>query len=159
MGWTPGPGPTAGDDTYVGDGTDETVSGGDGNDTLSGGGGNDTLNGDGGDDILSGGAGTNVLNGGNGADTLYSDIGADTMNGGADDDLFIIATVTGMPSVKIIDGGDGVDALILRSGGFATGSSLVNVETVYSQSSVYVTAGISSCRRSRFLGCTICGPL
>ena len=58
--WTPGPGPTDGDDTFIGDETDETADGGEGNDTLEGGGG---------DDALSGGAGvdTAVFGG------LYSD--------------------------------------------------------------------------------------
>ena len=53
--WTPGPGPTAGDDVFVGDATSEIASGGAGNDTLNGGAGNDTLIGGLGDDTLIGG--------------------------------------------------------------------------------------------------------
>jgi hypothetical protein len=58
--WTPGPGPTVGDDVFVGDATSEIASGGAGNDTL---------NGDAGNDTLIGGLGDDTLNGGTGADT------------------------------------------------------------------------------------------
>jgi glucose/arabinose dehydrogenase len=52
--WTPGPGPTAGDDIGVGDPGIDTLNGGNGADTLSGRGGGDTLNGGEGDDFLYG---------------------------------------------------------------------------------------------------------
>lgn len=52
--WSPGPGPSDGDDVYTGDGAVDNVDGGLGNDTLSGFGGADTLNGGDGNDILYG---------------------------------------------------------------------------------------------------------
>jgi Ca2+-binding RTX toxin-like protein len=72
--WNPGPGPTTGDDTFLGDGTDETADGGEGNDTLDGGAGLDSLNGGDGNDILIV-AGVTVVSGesyigGAGTDTL-----------------------------------------------------------------------------------------
>ena len=67
--WTPGPGPTVGDDVFVGDSTNEIASGVAGNDTLNGGAGDDTLSGDAGNDTLIGGLGVDTLNGGTGADT------------------------------------------------------------------------------------------
>ncbi len=60
--WNPGPGPTTGDDTFLGDGTDETSNGGAGNDTLDGGAGLDSLDGGAGNDILIV-AGTTVVSG------------------------------------------------------------------------------------------------
>ena len=58
--WTPGVGPTSGDDVFIGDGTAEIASGGAGNDTLNGGDGDDTLVGGAGDDRLNGGAGVDT---------------------------------------------------------------------------------------------------
>jgi len=52
--WSPGSGPTAGDDVYTGDGAVDVVDGGAGADTLSGFGGADTLNGGDGNDTLYG---------------------------------------------------------------------------------------------------------
>lgn len=43
--WTPGVGPTSGDDTFTGDASNEAASGGTGNDTLDGGDGDDVLSG------------------------------------------------------------------------------------------------------------------
>ncbi|WP_395647325.1 FG-GAP-like repeat-containing protein [Terricaulis sp.] len=76
--WTPGPGPTAGDDTFNGDASDEgPIQGGDGNDTLSGGAGADTLDGGAGNDI--------VLPG--------DDSAADVLDGGADYDILSYANL------------------------------------------------------------------
>lgn len=52
--WTPGPGPTATDDTFLGDMADDTADGLGGNDTLSGMGGADTLSGGDGNDVIYG---------------------------------------------------------------------------------------------------------
>ena len=41
--WTPAPGPTSGEDKFVGDATNDTVNGGGRNDTLYGNGGDDWL--------------------------------------------------------------------------------------------------------------------
>lgn len=89
--WTPGPGATSGDDTYVGDGLVDVVSGLEGNDTLNGAGGNDTLNGDLGDDTLNGGTGADTLDGGDGFDVasyagasagVIADLGVESLNTG-----------------------------------------------------------------------------
>lgn len=50
--WTPGPGATAGNDTYTGTTADETVDGLAGNDTITGAGGEDFLDGGEGDDTF-----------------------------------------------------------------------------------------------------------
>jgi Ca2+-binding RTX toxin-like protein len=79
--WAPGPGATANNDTFTGDGTNETADG------LAG---NDTLNGGDGDDTLIGGLGDDTLNGGNGADLFIINEGegggTETYDGGAGTD-------------------------------------------------------------------------
>ncbi|MCU4181100.1 glycerophosphodiester phosphodiesterase family protein [Bosea sp. BH3] len=70
-----------------------TLIGGSGNDTLSGGEGSDTLNGGAGDDILDGGA------------------DADRVSGGAGNDRIVYDAAD-----YSIDGGSGIDTLVLRSG-------------------------------------------
>ncbi len=118
--WTPGPGPTAGNDTFTGDETAEVASGGDGNDTLSGNGGNDTLNGDAGDDVLTSGAGLlNFLNGGAGDDLLQGGTGQDTLEGGDGADV-----INGGAGLSLIVGGAGDDVLNGEQGDdFLTGGA------------------------------------
>lgn len=91
--WTPGPGPTTGDDSYLG------TSGADIQGGLEG---NDTLLGEGGDDLLSGNAGDDSLLGGTGVDALFGGDGNDVLNGGGNDDL--------------ISGGDGADTIFYNQG-------------------------------------------
>lgn len=80
--WTPGPGPTTGDDTFVGDNTNEVASGGEGNDTLFGNGGSDTLWGGLSGDSLTGGADADVFIFGAGAGTdTITDFDADPTGG------------------------------------------------------------------------------
>jgi Ca2+-binding RTX toxin-like protein len=93
--WSPGSGPTSGNDTFTGDDTGESAFGGGGNDILNGNGGNDTLQGD---------------------------AGNDTVNGGAGDDTLYIASLLG-EGVDTIDGGEGHDTLFFYTSG-ATGQSL-----------------------------------
>jgi Ca2+-binding RTX toxin-like protein len=87
--WAPGPGGTAGDDTFTGDGTNETADGLAGNDSLSGGGGDDTLN---------GGTGVDALSGGDGNDLL----------------IWNVSLLPGDQMGDVFDGGDGVDVVELR---------------------------------------------
>jgi Ca2+-binding RTX toxin-like protein len=135
--WTPGPGPTSGNDTFTGDATDETAAGGLGNDTLSGWGGNDTLSGDGGNDTLSGGEGADILNGGSeddsldggdGDDILYGGTGRDRLSVGFGDnrlygedgnDLLLVEIHGSYPvnGRNELYGGAGNDLLLVRSGG------------------------------------------
>ena len=78
--WTPGPGGTAGDDTFTGDGTNETADGLAGNDTLNGGDGDDTLNWTVGDgrDTIDGGADVDAFNP---LGSASADLGYVTWNG------------------------------------------------------------------------------
>jgi Ca2+-binding RTX toxin-like protein len=107
--WTPGPGATSGDDTYVGDDSDDSfINGLDGNDTLSGAGGDDSLNGGNGDDTLTGGAyddvidtgnGNNHVYGGAGNDIIKSSGGQDTLSGGLGNDAFVVRAGEGNDTV------------------------------------------------------------
>lgn len=130
--WTPGPGPTAGNDTFEGDATAETASGGDGNDTLNGAGGNDTLHGDNGKDTLNGGEGDDTLDGGRNDDVLRGGAGNDTLFGGigsgafapVSDDLYgdegddvltaggeVLNNLFGGEGNDVLNGGEGQDHL------------------------------------------------
>jgi len=81
----------SGDDQLFDDLGDDSLNGGDGNDLLSGGAGNDILNGDAGGDTLIAGAGVDYLGGGDGNDVLIdSSVGSATLNGGNDNDIYII---------------------------------------------------------------------
>jgi Ca2+-binding RTX toxin-like protein len=84
-------------------GGNDTLLGGDGNDTISGGDGNDTLLGENGNDFLDGGVGDDTLDGGT---------GSDVMNGGGGNDTIVIHAGD-VFSGEIIDGGDGVDRLVV----------------------------------------------
>jgi len=80
--WTPGPGPTSGDDVYLGDGAADIANGGDGLDIINGAGGADTISGGNGNDILRPG----------------DDLVVDVIDGGADYDVVDYSEVvsTGM---------------------------------------------------------------
>jgi Ca2+-binding RTX toxin-like protein len=91
------------DDVFVGDANANAVLGGEGNDQISGGAGNDTLFGQDGNDFL---------DGGNGDDTLDGGVGADIMNGGAGNDTIVIHAGDVFAG-EIIDGGDGIDRLVV----------------------------------------------
>jgi Ca2+-binding RTX toxin-like protein len=118
--WTPGPGPTDGDDTFQGDATAEAADGGIGNDTLIGAGGDDTLDGGDGDDILFGFSASpfqssqsliesNLLIGGLGHDVLFGAGGTDALRGGDGSD-----TLVGNGGVDEYDGGAGFDIANIR---------------------------------------------
>jgi Ca2+-binding RTX toxin-like protein len=110
-----------GNNTLIGGAGADILYGGDATNRLVGGAGNDILNGGyfensintllggGGDDTLVGGIGNSTLDGGDGNDYLDSSATIGTVNGGAGDDR-IIASIGSK-----IDGGDGIDALILQS--------------------------------------------
>jgi Ca2+-binding RTX toxin-like protein len=110
--WTPGPGATTGDDTYVGDGSPETVQGLAGNDTFDGAGGDDTLDGDDGDDTLHGGPGVDILTGGVGADLLDGGSGVDILNGGLDDDTYWVESAGDVVNELSGQGYDTINALV-----------------------------------------------
>jgi Ca2+-binding RTX toxin-like protein len=101
--WTPGPGPTDGDDVYGGDGTNENIA--------NGGEGNDTIDGAGGDDSIYGGAGNDILLGGDGDDYIEDAAGTTvSIDGGAGADRIRlpISFLSGT-----VNGGDGADEVIV----------------------------------------------
>ncbi|MEG4988600.1 VWA domain-containing protein [Microcoleus sp. BR0-C5] len=103
----------AGNDEINGDSGDDTLDGGAGNDTLIGGNGlfdsgkdvleggegNDVITGGGDKDILTGGTGSDRLDGGNDDDVLFGglDKEQDILIGGLGNNLFLLATDTGLP--------------------------------------------------------------
>src|SRR5690606_31772094 len=62
--------------------------------------------------VLTGDAGTNLIRGGSGGDRIDAGAGADTIDGGSGDD-----TVVYDSSDVLVDGGAGVDQLLLQGGG------------------------------------------
>jgi Ca2+-binding RTX toxin-like protein len=107
-----------------------------GNDVISGGG---LLAGGAGNDGLTGGAGADILNGGSGSDTLNGGSEADILEGGADTDM-----LKGGGGADYLDGGEGYDGVSFagaaggvtinlatnQHGGYATGVTIVNIESV-----------------------------
>ncbi len=108
----------AGDDIIdAGPGAD-LLSGGPGNDILLGSSGADALHGGDDNDTLVGGVGDDVLDGGPGYDWLLGGLGADTIRAGTEDDLIVLrAGDIGANEYELVDGGSGVDILVLN--GFA----------------------------------------
>jgi Ca2+-binding RTX toxin-like protein len=116
------------DDDLFGQGGNDLLFGNVGNDRLFGGGGNDGLRGEEGDDLLIGGGGNDDLRGG---------FGADTVEGGEGDDVFF-TSAGHLVAGEVIDGGNGVDRLVLgrseTSSGLAIHSlfdvTVTNVESL-----------------------------
>lgn len=109
-----------GQDVLRGDTGDDVLSGGDGSDILIGGTGNDMLSGGDGDDTLLGGAnadtllagpGNDILRGGDDNDLLIGGPGEDVLEGGAGSDR-----LRGGRSTDTILAGDGDDVIFLRRG-------------------------------------------
>lgn len=134
--WNPGPGATAGNDTFTGDDAAnlaDALGGGDlmnglgGDDTLVGGAGDDTLEGGVGQDSLRGGADNDVLfdsefsafndllMGDGGNDSINGGLGANTLLGGDGDDHIVIggSLFSSFASQDSVDGGVGNDILTL----------------------------------------------
>jgi pimeloyl-ACP methyl ester carboxylesterase len=94
----------SGDDTLYGGAGNDTLIGGNGlfdsgKDVLEGGKGNDLITGGGDKDILTGGTGSDRLDGGNDDDVIFGglDKEQDTLIGGLGNNLFLLATDTGLP--------------------------------------------------------------
>ena len=110
-----------GTQSLSGDDGDDLIEAGAGSDSLSGGFGNDILYGGDGDDTLFGGAypgdvGDDVLNGDAGNDYLDGGAGNDVLRGGAGDDIILGGSGNDIIYADVhdaIDGGDGVDTLVL----------------------------------------------
>lgn len=106
----------AGEERNVGDA--DSIRGGDGNDTITSSEtsatSNDSLFGDAGDDSISAvGGDANLLSGGTGNDTIQSGTGADTLDGGDDQDTFIVEGTTDNDTVIGGEGGSDTDRLDL----------------------------------------------
>ncbi|HYJ31250.1 MAG TPA: M10 family metallopeptidase C-terminal domain-containing protein [Allosphingosinicella sp.] len=100
-----------GDDRFFGGAADEEVLGGRGADWLDGGGGNDLLLGGLGDDTVAGGAGNDGIYGEYGDDRIIL-AGGDRADAGPGDDVI----TAGDLSFAALDGGGGVDRLVLATG-------------------------------------------
>lgn len=132
-----------GDDLLFGKLGSDTLVGGAGNDTLRGGDSSDVLRGDGdvtfgdfttigGDDFLFGEDGEDLLYAGSGNDTLNGDAGNDILNndagndfafgGDGNDSISFVPEILGDPSAQndTLDGGDGIDELVVASSHVAT---------------------------------------
>lgn len=95
--WNPGPGPSAGDDTFTGTGGNDAAIGKSGDDKLEGLGGNDLLVGGDGNDTLIGGQGADLIKGGDGDDLIAWHVGDgnDIISGGSGSDTFALEGWTG----------------------------------------------------------------
>jgi hypothetical protein len=100
----------------IGNSSSNTLNGGASNDFLQGEAGNDTLNGAAGDDILVGNGGNDNLYGGDGNDTLISDIDTHTETTGFWPFQSTNMTYSGDTASHALDGGAGIDTLILSQG-------------------------------------------
>lgn len=139
----------SGNDTLRGNDVANTLKGNAGNDVIVGWGGNDRLEGGAGDDQIDGGLGNDNLIGGDGADILtdtggaadqmYGQNGNDVLtitraaggtgsfvlDGGAGDDRFVLAALSGMTQAR---GGDGLDRF--EAHGSATITGGLGVDTI-----------------------------
>jgi trimeric autotransporter adhesin len=111
-----------GDDTLHGGEDVDTLYGDDGNDMLygeaeqdvmHGGNGDDRLEGGSGNDFISGDSGTDTLMGGDGDDYLEGEAGIDQMLGDAGNDSFGFQASSVMGTSGLIDGGAGIDHLMV----------------------------------------------
>src|SRR6267142_938570 len=135
-----------GNDTVDGLTGDDIISGGAGDDTLFGGrghhgghgsatGGNDTLLGGDGNDTLSGQNGNDFLDGGVGDDTLDGGAGLDIISGGVGNDTIVIHA-SEVPFGEIIDGGDGIDRLVVGDNNMHPHATISNMEELFLNSGV-----------------------
>jgi len=106
-----------GDDTLLGGANADTLLAGPGDDMLRGGADNDLLIGGPGEDVLEGGAGSDRLRGGRMTDTILA--------GDGDDVIFLRQGDVDELRIESIDGGLGVDTLILN--GFYSAVSMPQV--------------------------------
>lgn len=128
---------TPGDDVKTGTLAAETFDAGDGNDTIDGSGGNDTILGGIGNDVLKGSDGNDYLDGGDGTDTV---------NGGAGND--VITETSG----DNINGGSGIDTLILNETTAATGQVFSFAAELTDNSKLPDGTVVQSIEQVNFLG-------
>ncbi|EPX85322.1 M10 family metallopeptidase C-terminal domain-containing protein [Salipiger mucosus] len=119
------------DNTFWGRGGDDTIDGGSGDDTIDGGDGGDVIRGGWGIDSITGGLGNDNLRGGStfddtllgqdGNDTLEA-VGGGLIDGGVDDDLFVVLNGnligdTDTSDGDLFDGGSGIDTFDMSAEG------------------------------------------
>ena len=102
-----------GANTLIGLGGQDDLFGRGGNDVLMGGDGNDRLNGDDGIDRLEGGADDDRLLGGADNDVLLPGTGTDYIEGNSGDDEIRFTSAAEASPGDVIDGGSGIDSLVL----------------------------------------------
>src|SRR6202789_2398357 len=105
---------TDGDDDIHGTSGSETINGLDGNDFLMS---NTELTGADGNDILNGGAGNDTLIGGGGMDQLVGGAGNDVLNANGSGIYTFVTDVNHPQPSDTVDGGSGVDTLVLDYAG------------------------------------------
>src|SRR5215510_13728021 len=107
------------------------LSGDEGNDILHGYGGGNSLSGGDGNDTLLAQDGADTLDGGAGDDTLDGGVGGDIMRGGADNDTIVVHQRI-LYSDEIIDGGDGIDRLVVDTDDVYVGlATISNMEELF----------------------------
>jgi Ca2+-binding RTX toxin-like protein len=107
------------------------LSGDEGNDILHGYGGGNNLSGGDGNDTLIAQDGADTLDGGTGDDTLDGGTGGDIMRGGADNDTIVVHQRI-LYSDEIIDGGDGIDRLVVDTDDMYLGlATISNIEELF----------------------------
>lgn len=123
-----------GADTMNGGVDADRLSGGAGNDRMDGGAGDDHLDGGKGADTLLGGVGRDVLLGGTSNDLLVGGAGRDVMRGGTGNDVFRIDDAIEVLQGEILDGGDGIDTLLVAYSGadsaWLSNAQLLGIEAI-----------------------------
>ena len=102
------------------------ITGNSGDNLLHGGGGHDELDGAGGNDTLIGDAGNDTLIGGQGDDLLTDDLGVNRLEGGPGQDTFDLQPAPAPGGT--VDGGPGVDRLLMKLGAMVPALVVRNVE-------------------------------
>ncbi|MEQ6204694.1 calcium-binding protein [Sulfitobacter sp. HNIBRBA2951] len=121
-----------GNDTIDSGAFSDTLKGGAGNDVIYAGGGNDLVEGGTGDDTLIGEAGDDTILGQDGDDVIFAGAGADSILAGDDFDIVHVYNQDLDGSNSTIDGGNGIDELVVRQGGTfdLTGWSFNDMEII-----------------------------
>ena len=151
----------------VGEGDDVIITGA-GDDLVSAGTGNDNINTGAGNNIVLGGEGTDFITTGDGDDVVRGVGGGDLINAGAGNDTILIVGTTatneyssaeietalvGVLSLEtlnahtvdevdldIIDGGDGIDSVVIYGATDLTGTTIANIENISVHSTVTIDA-------------------
>lgn len=105
---------TPGDDVLVGTDGPDVIDGLAGDDTIRGLDGADRLCGGPGADAVNAGGGLDRVDGGEDDDSLFDRQGSALLDGGPGDDLIATSVKVGAEGIRAVDGGDGVDRMVLQ---------------------------------------------